>query len=58
MKDQFNAGKKHVLFTGTLANSLAKLFSIIKLKNREVHSKEAQVKESYYFVSIERIAYT
>lgn len=46
MKDQFNAGKQHVLFTGTMADSLAKLFSIIKLKNREVHSKEAHVKES------------
>lgn len=46
MKDQFNAGKKHVLFTGTLADSLAKVFSFIKLKKREVHSKKAYVKES------------
>lgn len=46
MKNPFNAGKQHVLFTGTMADSLAMLFSFIKLKNREVHSKEAQVKES------------
>lgn len=46
MKDQFNAGKQHVLFTGTLADSLAKLFSFIKLKKREVHSKKAHVMES------------
>lgn len=57
MKDLFNVGKQYVLFIGIMVDSLVMLFFFIKLKNREVYSKEVQVKESQYFVLIERIVY-